>query len=76
MRYYKPSRMRRHGPPAPVSGFCDALPESVIDIFAADDEPIASADRDNREAPTCACGAPVCADGLCARCKPADASGS
>lgn len=29
---------------------------------------ITSSDRDNREPPTCACGAPVYADGLCVSC--------
>lgn len=31
-------------------------------------EPLTSPQRDNREAPACACGAPVYADGLCVRC--------
>lgn len=67
MRYYNPSRMRRHAPPAPVTGFNEALPEAVLHLFAAD-EPTASAERDNREAPTCECGAPVYAEGKCVRC--------
>jgi hypothetical protein len=123
MRYYKPSRMRRQSPPAPTGGFSALLPDSALDLFAADapdpthlvpttgharfrqsacgvacaegrltherethglgsstlanvdcaeclrlsdlDEPTASAERDDREAPTCKCGAPVYAEGLC-----------
>lgn len=29
---------------------------------------VTSSERDNREAPTCECGAPVYADGRCVRC--------
>jgi hypothetical protein len=55
-------RPYRRAPLESVTGFHEHLPQSAIDLFAAD---AASPDRDNREAPTCACGALVYADGLC-----------
>lgn len=67
MAYYR-SRRRHHAQPKTTSGFREDLPQSVIDIFAGDAEPLTSPQRDNREAPTCSCGAPVYADGLCVRC--------